>query len=480
MNAPERLPLVCVGCLSRERQAVDQAISSLGLTALWAGSQRHALSIVSRGPYTVLIDLTRSDALSAARAIRNRNPEVVMIGLARDSKRDLVAAALREGIVEVASKPIVASDLGRAITAARRLRGPSSTSLLGGVDAVFVRSAPMQAAIDTAWRAALSDAPAMIIGEPDTGRELIARTIHRVAGHDDSSFVKIDCADVKPSDLEILLFGFRVEGGQAMRSEGHLITPWSSLYRAAGGTIFLKHFTGMSPAGRAILARALLLRQASVDGRRSVDLKIRVMVASGPSAGDERACADLCGAVPFIRLYVPPLRHRREDLALLASHLVDQICEVNGVPPKIMTATALALLTALPWRGNVGELRNLLQELVARVPGGIIRVEDLLPQLKLGFRSSTEEETLRRARSRFEKDYVIAALERHGGRIGETAQALGILRPNLHRKMRGLRIVRASGPAIIAHADVESASDRQESTHEDMQRPMLQNRSLHD
>jgi DNA-binding NtrC family response regulator len=480
MNVPDRLPLLCVGCLSRERLAVDNAVSSLGFSTLWARSQRHAVSIVSRGHNTVLLDLTRRDALPTARAIRNQNPNVVMIGLVQDAKRDHVAAALREGVVEVASKPIVASELARAITAARRLHGPSPTSLIGGVGAVFVRSAPMQTAIDTAWRAALSDSPTLIIGEPQTGRELLARTIHGVAGHDVNSFIKIDCADLKPSDLEIQLFGFRVEGAQSVRPDGHLITPWSSLYRAARGTIFLKHFASMPGSSRAMLARALLLRQASVDGRRLVDLKIRVIVAAGPSAGDERACADLCGGLAFIRLHVPPLRQRREDMGLLVSHFVDQMCQANGVSPKIMTATAIAVLTALPWRGNVGELRHLLQQLVARVPGGVIRVEDLLPYLRLGFGSSTDEETLKRARSRFERDYVIAALERHGGRIGETAQALGILRPNLHRKMRGLQIVRANGPAMIAHADVQSARITDESTQGNMQRLTLQNRSLHD
>lgn len=480
MNVPDCLPVLCVGCLARERPAVDHAIRSLGFSALWARSQRHAVSIVSRGHYTVVLDLTRSDALPTARAIRNRNPEVVMIGLAHDSKRGQAAAALREGVVEVASKPIVASDLAHAITLGRRLRGLSPTSLLAGVGTVFVRSALMRTAIDTAWQAALSDAPTLIIGEPDTGRELIARTIHRAAGHDVSSFVKIDCANLKPGDLEIQLFGFRVEGAHAMPPDGHLITPWSSLYRAAEGTIFLKHYAALSTAGRAMLARALLLRRATVDGRRPMDLKIRVIVAAGPSAGDERACTDLCGGVPFIRLHVPPLRQRREDMALLASHVVDQICDENGVSPKILTATALALLTALPWRGNVGELRKLLRVLVARVPGGIIRVEDVLPHLTMGFGSSTEEETLHRARSRFERDYVIAALERHGGRIGETAQALGILRPNLHRKMRGLRIVRASGPAIIAEADVQCPRDPHESTNGNVQQPMLQNRSPHE
>jgi DNA-binding NtrC family response regulator len=480
MNVPDRLPLLCVGCLRRERPAVDHAIGSLGFSALWANSQRHALSILSNGPCTVLLDLTRPDALPAARAIRSQNPDTVMIGLAKDFKRDRVSDALREGVVEVASKPVIAPELARAITLARRLQSRASTSPVIGTDAVFVRSAPMQTAIDMAWRAALSDAPTLIIGEPQTGRELLARTIHRAAGQDVNSFVKLDCADLEPGDVEIQLFGFRLEGAQAIRSDGHLITPWSGLYRAARGTIFLKHFAAMSVSGRAMLARALLLRQASVDGRRSVDLKIRVIVAAGPSAADERACADLCVGTPFIRIHVPPLRQRREDMSLLASHLVEQICESSGVSPKILTATALALLVALPWRGNVGELRNLLTELVVRVPGGVIRVEDVLPHLALGFGSAMEEETLRRARSRFERDYVIAALERHGGRIGEAARALGILRPNLHRKMRGLQIVRASGPTMIAHADVQHSEDRHQTIHPKPATAMLRNRSPHD
>jgi two-component system nitrogen regulation response regulator NtrX len=466
MILPDRVPLLCVGCLPKERPAIDHAISSLGFSALWARNQRHAQSVLSRGLNVVLLDLTRSDSLPMARAIRSQNPEVVMIGLARDSKRDRVADALREGVVEVVSKPIIASELDSAITLARRLRTPPQSPLLANIEAVFVRSAPMRTAVDLAWRAALTNSPTMIIGEPQTGREFLARTIHRVAGQDPNSFVKVDCAELRPADIEAQLFGL------------HRTTAWSSLHRALGGTLFLKHFAAMPAAGRATLARALRLRDVSVDGRGSIDQKIRIIVAAGPSAGDERACGDLSADIPFIRLHVPPLRQRPEDISLLANHFVEQISLARGVPLKVLTGTAHALLAALPWRGNAAELRSLLQELVVHVPGRVIRLEDVLPHLRLGFGSPIDEETLQDARSGFERDYIIGALERHGGRIGETARALGILRPNLHRKMRSLQIVRASAPAVIAHADVRPPKILQDgATHS---QPTVLHRSAYD
>lgn len=417
------------------------------------------LSTLAHAPYTVLLDLTCPDALSTIRAIRSRNPDAVIVVLADESMRDRMANAVREGIVEVASKPIVASDLLRALTAARRLRALSPASLLAVKDPVFVRSAPMRAAVDVAWRAALSSSPTLIVGEPATGREFLARTIHRVAGQDDRSFVKIDCADLAPADVEHQLFGFGPEGPPMGGYNGQRITPWSGLYRAARGTLFFKHFAAMSPTGRAVVARALRIRQASVDGRRSLDLKIRVIVAAGPSAGDQRAFGDLCTDMPFIRLHVPSLRDRREDMSLLASHFVEQIARSQGLSPKILTATAHELLAALPWRGNAGELRNLLETLVSRVPGRLIRLEDILPHLRVTFRSAGGDETLREARSVFERDYIIGALERNAGRIADTADALGVLRPNLHRTMRRLGIVRASGPASIALADIPAARE---------------------
>jgi two-component system nitrogen regulation response regulator NtrX len=448
----DRLPFLCLGCLPAERKTVNSVLEALGFTAVWATSQRQAQSVLSRGASTILLDLTRPDSVAAARALRSANPDIVTIGVAKNARRDRIADAVREGAVDVVSKPIAASELARAITLARRLRNPAPSSLLSNADAVFVRSASMRSALDGAWRAALDHSPTLIIGEPQTGREFLARTIHRLGG-EHGSFIHVDCAQLRPGEIEGQLHGIRT-GGHA-RTGARSGALWSGFHAASVDTLFLKDFAAMPPAGRAIVARAVHLREAS-EGSGAPALKVRLIVGAGPSAGDERACGELCADAPFIRLHVPPLRHRREDIPLLASHFVECISSAHALSPKVLTDTALALLAMLPWRGNAGELRSLLEKVVVHAPSRVIRLEDILPYLRPGFGSSVEQETLRQARSSFEREYITGVLERHGGRIAETAKALGMLRPNLHRKMKSLRIVRASTPALISHAAVTS------------------------
>jgi DNA-binding NtrC family response regulator len=119
-------------------------------------------------------------------------------------------------------------------------------------------------------------------------------------------------------------------------------------------------------------------------------------------------------------------------------------CRRREQPLKTLTRAALTLLAALPWRGNAPELRTLIERLVASVPGGLIRLEDVLAQTQLdaGVAPGGCDATLRQARARFERDYIAAVVQHHHGRIAEAARALGIQRTNLYRKMRRLNVLR--------------------------------------
>src|SRR5207244_8431977 len=142
-----------------------------------------------------------------------------------------------------------------------------------------------------------------------------------------------------------------------------------------------------------------------------------------------------------MRIDLPPLRDRAEDLPLIAQRLLDD-CAADGSAAKTFTQTALALLGALTWPGNFAELRDAIQRVAAETCADVIQVEDLLPALQL-LRAPAPfvpSGNLREARLRFERDYIAAVLQHHGWRMAEAAQTLGIQRPNLYRKARQLGI----------------------------------------
>jgi DNA-binding NtrC family response regulator len=137
------------------------------------------------------------------------------------------------------------------------------------------------------------------------------------------------------------------------------------------------------------------------------------------------------------------LRQRREDIPVLATHFLKEVCRNGDKPLKTLTRPALTLLAALPWRGNAPELRGLLERLVLLVPQGLIRLEDVLAhtQIEGSPSPSGPDATLKQARARFERDYIAAVLPHQHGRIAEAARVRGIQRTNLYRKMRRLNLM---------------------------------------
>jgi DNA-binding NtrC family response regulator len=145
------------------------------------------------------------------------------------------------------------------------------------------------------------------------------------------------------------------------------------------------------------------------------------------------------------RIEVPPLRRRREDIPVLAVHLLDELVRAGGREARTLSRSAMALLAALPWQGNVPELRGLLETLVRGARRPVIQLDDILEHAQLDGLGAVIDPgvTLREAKARFERDCISTVLIRHHGRVGEAAKALGIQRTNLYRKVRQLNVTRA-------------------------------------
>jgi two-component system, NtrC family, nitrogen regulation response regulator GlnG len=288
----------------------------------------------------------------------------------------------------------------------------------------------------------------LIIGEPGTGREAIAREIHgRSSTAAAAGFVKI--TSTAPAEtLERELFGFQLSrtGGEERRNLER-IARGGQLHDALGGTLFLEHLTEIPARIQARLARLFRDREAMiVQDRNAVGFDVRAIAAADATydqaVEEGRIRNDLHRVISTIRIDVPPLRERREDIPGLAGHFLAAIGRRSGAPPKTLSEPALQLLTALPWPGNVRELERLLHGLAQRVRVDVIRLEDILSSVQLDGRSvpSAGGGTLREARARFEREYIAAALDQHSGRIPDAARMLGIQRTNLYRKLKRLKI----------------------------------------
>ena len=198
------------------------------------------------------------------------------------------------------------------------------------------------------------------------------------------------------------------------------------------------------------LARLLRDREAFlIDERAPVDIDIRPIAACDPgidaTLAEGRLRRDLYDRLAGVRIDVPPLRRRREDLPLLAAHLLTQACGREGTSARTFSRSALALLGALPWHGNATELTSLVETLVRASSRPVIQLDDVLEHARLEGASNPIEAgvSLKEARARFERDCISAVLVRHQGRMGEAAKALGIQRTNLYRKVRQLKVARA-------------------------------------
>ena len=405
-----------------------------------------------------LIDLRQNgEALRSARAVRAQYPQSVVIGVADPARPSAAADAIRAGVFDVLPRPPSARDLEALLANAREQASLASTQLPLPTSepmayGVVGTSPAMRLVMDLVQRAAPGRCGMLICGERGTGREMIARAIHLHGTNRNAPFIKVDCSGPTPEDIELQLFGVlgkRAGGSTPERRSLERIGRNSRLADAAGGILFLENVTELPARVQGRVVRVLRDREVFLDdGREPVALDIRPIAAvdgSVTSALDEgRLRPDLYERLSLIRVDVPALRQRREDVPVLATYFLKELCKAAGKPVKTLTRPALTLLAALPWRGNALELRALLERLILLAPGGLIRLEDILAHTQLeGSVSPTGlDATLRQARAKFERDYIAAVLQQHRGRIADAARVLGIQRTNLYRKMRRLNLMR--------------------------------------
>jgi two-component system nitrogen regulation response regulator NtrX len=285
----------------------------------------------------------------------------------------------------------------------------------------------------------------LIHGENGAGKELVARAIHALSARREGPFVEVNCAAIPEELIESELFGH--EKGAFT---GAIAQKRGKFERADKGTIFLDEIADMSLRTQAKILRILQEHKFErVGGTETIEVDVRVIAATNKSL--EKAIQegtfreDLFYRLNVIPFHVPPLRERREDVPVLARAFVEEFCAESGMGVKTIAPRAMQALQGHPWPGNVRELRNLTERLVLLTPGPRIRPEDLPEEIRGGVRApELESATLEDARRAFERDFLRDRLREHGWNISRTAEAIGLARESLSRKMRqfGIRVPR--------------------------------------
>lgn len=319
-------------------------------------------------------------------------------------------------------------------------------------DAFLGRSAAVRTVLRQMDTAAASRAGIIICGERGSGRQTLARAIHE-RGASGRAFVSIDCRQIGSHELEREIFG--LAGGHSSdveRTRAEAIDRTGRLYEARNSTLFLRHPGEIPSRVQARLARIFRDGEA-IDAAtgESIRLNIRPIAAVDPPftqvAQEGHLHGDLYQRLSTIAFELPPLRHRREDIPALAGHFLREACRAAALPDRRLTRQALQLLSALPWRGNVRELEELLRAVADTASGPSVRLEDILANLRFEANPITiaGRRTLQDARAQFEREYITAVLNQHRGRMAHAARVLGIQRANLYRKMRALGVNRRHG-----------------------------------
>ncbi len=356
------------------------------------------------------------------------------------------------------STAVLRDDGGRVVGGAETFRDLSEIEALrrelegrARIGELVSRSPLMQRVFEVLPAVAASPSTVLILGETGTGKELLARTLHGLSPRRDGPFVAINCGALPDTLLESELFGYKAGAftGAYKDKPGRFAL-------AKGGTLFLDEISEVSAALQVRLLRVLQERTYEPLGAtRSVTADVRILAATHRDLaallrrGEFRE--DLYYRINVVRLELPPLRRRKEDLPLLMDQFIERFNRLQQKNVEGITAEALSLLMAHDWPGNVRELQNVIERAFVLVREGRIGLEHLPEEMTAGVagpapaRPRAGSGDMRAARDLVEAQAIRAALERHGGNRTAAARELGIHRSSLFRKMRHLGLEPGEG-----------------------------------
>ena len=411
------------------------------------------LAYNARRPDLVLLDIWMpdTDGITLLKEwARDHEPPVPVVMMSGHGTVETAVEAIRLGAYDFIEKPLTTAKLlvtvERALETARltqenlRLKRRAET-----VGKPVGKSKPMQKLRETIERVAAHDTWVLISGEPGTGKEVAARYLHSQSARRDRPFLEINLAAVPAANMAVQLFGAE-SGGEITLGV---------FEQANGGTLFLDQIGDLDPVTQTRLLNVLEdKRFLRVGGKTEIALDVRILAATNQNLPaliqQGRFREDLYYRLNVVPLMIPSLREHREDVPELVAFYVEWMVEKERLPYKRFSTAALNLLRNHRWPGNIRELKNLVQRLLILTAGDEIGEHDVQNALGLvappapaagaATPAALYELPLRDARDQFEKDYLEHHLKRSGGNVAEVAEAVGMERTHLYRKLKGLGI----------------------------------------
>ncbi len=422
------------------RESLGLILSAEGYTVLAAESGERALEILADSAVdAVVCDLRMPglDGFDLIPQISRQLPGVPVILMSAHGTEDLAVEAIQRGAYDYLAKPFQPAEIRLTLRKARErealrrrnelLQREMSRSV--GERAIVAASDRMIALLELLERTAAYKSTVLVTGESGTGKEVIARAIHAQSPRREAPFVAVNCGAIPENLLESELFG-HVKGSFTGATRSHR----GLFVEADQGTLFLDEIAELPPPLQVKLLRAIQEEEVRPIGEtkpQSVD--VRVIAATARDLESEikegRFREDLFYRLNVVRLEVPPLRERREDIPLLVDHFLSHFRDALGKPVRRVADDALERLVAYAWPGNVRELENMIERAVILTDGDTVEVSALPDGVEVTTVPEAEDDgdlCMKRARQRFEAELIRRALARTGGNRTHAAKLLEI------------------------------------------------------
>ncbi len=432
------------------RESLGALLRDEGYDVAAVASGEECLDQVERQTFDlILLDvwLKQIDGLETLARLQARDAAPMVVMISGHGNIETAVRATKLGAFDFIEKPLSlgkiilvvrnALDYTRLEEENRRLREELQErhEILGS-------SVPMKALRQQIALTAPTNGRVLIYGESGTGKELVARALHGSSARSSMPFVEVNCAAIPEELIESEMFGHR-KGSFTGASEDKT----GKFQKADGGTLFLDEIGDMSMKTQSKVLRVLEEQRVEpIGSNQPVNVDVRVLAATNKKLEQQiehnAFREDLFYRLNVIPFYVPALRERTEDIPILAGHFLTAFCNEYGKKPKEFSSPALEVLLSYPWPGNVRELKNLVERLVIMCPSAQIEPQHLPPELFRGASKSPQRpyESLQEARSAYEREFVLRKLEESRWNMTKAAEALGLERSHLYRKMRSLGI----------------------------------------
>jgi two-component system, NtrC family, nitrogen regulation response regulator NtrX len=431
------------------RAALTQLLEYEGFEVRAAASGAEALTAYDQWkPQLVFLDVKMAgmDGLETLKRIRDRDPSAVVVMISGHATIQNAVEATQLGAYDILEKPL---DTDRILVTLRNATGridlaEENARLKATIESryeIVGKSFAIRALIEKIEKVADTPARVLITGENGTGKELVARALHRQSPRARKPFVEVNCAAIPGELIESELFG-HMKGSFT----GAIQDRAGKFEQADGGTLFLDEVGDMSLAAQAKVLRVLEDGEVTrIGGAKARKVDVRVIAATNKKLEDEIAAGrfreDLYYRLNVVPIHVPPLRERREDIPLLVEHFLMQFARHDGVAARSIDAAAVERFAAFDWPGNVRELRNTIERLLIlstgpRVtPADVERLAGARAASSGGLGGLEDSKTFEEFKLAAERAFLAVKLRQHDWNVAETARTLDMPRSNLYKKI---------------------------------------------